>query len=769
MPRDTAPHDVTSELPLGDVAATTAVEVPGSPEALLLGALDWAARGFRVFPLVPDGKVPAFPGWQQSATSDPEIIRAMWTERTAIDPVTGAVVDRVMPYNIGYVTDDLVVIDIDVKKDTNARDIYQTELLGDFDTLEIRTTNDGTHLIYSRPERDRATRVNLEELPIDIKAVGGLAVAPGSVVEGRFYTLVADRSVKPAPAHLVGRIPQARDRGQKTGTALVDLDRPSTIEWATRLVQSYAPALKGGRGIACYRLAALLRDYGLSADTAARLIDEFWSPRCDPAFPAEDGRDEDGPVEGSLTAVAHAYEHAQNDPGAKSAEATLSGVKLRSAPPAPPPAAGMAVGGNGLQLASPVKPVLDLMFTDKGALIPNQANGLTIVRNRHRFANRYRYNEFSATPEIYPDATPIDDVEVAQVQEYFQREEGMPRIGQQLIREVLLQRAYETRHHPVKDYLGRCREEWDGKPRLSTWMHTYLGAEQSDYTAAVGTMWTISAVARIFRPGCKADHALVLPGAQGSFKSTVPAILGDEWFSDNVGDIKSKDASILVRDRWIIEIGELAAVNRDLETVKAWMTRTHENFRPPFGRLPVKEPRQCVFIATTNAATFLRDPTGNRRWWPVSVDEIDTTALARDRGQLFGEAVHLLDAGQPWWPQQAFERDVIAPRQEERFEVDAWEDPILAALHDLAQRPRSGPTPWPRARTTVPDIARLALGLTTDRLDTSPTRRIAAILSRAGWKPGRTESGRFWELPSGWTEPSPLPPALAAVAPKEAV
>jgi predicted P-loop ATPase len=152
----------------------------------------------------------------------------------------------------------------------------------------------------------------------------------------------------------------------------------------------------------------------------------------------------------------------------------------------------------------------------------------------------------------------------------------------------------------------------------------------------------------------------------------------------------------------------------------------------------VIEPRQCVFIGTTNKAVYLRDETGGRRFWPVKVGIIDTEALALDLDQLFAEAVHLYRKGTKWWPDQEFENEHIQPEQEARYEADAWEQAISEWLHDLPAHDRREPV-------TVLTIARKALFIETPRIGTSDQRRIAAALERLGWTRGaRTMHGRPW-------------------------
>jgi predicted P-loop ATPase len=167
--------------------------------------------------------------------------------------------------------------------------------------------------------------------------------------------------------------------------------------------------------------------------------------------------------------------------------------------------------------------------------------------------------------------------------------------------------------------------------------------------------------------------------------------------------------------------------------LKNFISRTTERYRPSYGRREVNEPRQCTFLGTTNKDTYLRDETGGRRFWPLKAGTIKTDALAEDRDQLFAEAVKLYRDGVPWWPDRAFEREIIMPEQAARYEGDPWEDNIKAYLETVS-------------KVTVSQVARTAVGLETARIGTVDQRRVAAVLEQLGWRrlPKDREGKRWW-------------------------
>lgn len=205
--------------------------------------------------------------------------------------------------------------------------------------------------------------------------------------------------------------------------------------------------------------------------------------------------------------------------------------------------------------------------------------------------------------------------------------------------------------HPVKEYLESLT--WDGIERVPTILTDYLGVESSDYVQEVSRIHLTAAVARIMRPGTKYDTMLTLIGKQGLGKSTFIRILcGNAWFNDSIERINGKETFELLQGSWHVELGELNATKKaEKESVKQFLSKTEDIYRTPYGRRTTRYPRQCVFWGTGNEVEFLRDETGDRRYFPVTCHEVTPTKsvfkdLAGERDQIWAEAVQLWKSGQ---------------------------------------------------------------------------------------------------------------------------
>ena len=270
--------------------------------------------------------------------------------------------------------------------------------------------------------------------------------------------------------------------------------------------------------------------------------------------------------------------------------------------------------------------------------------------------------------------------------------------------------------HPVREYLESL--EWDGKPRVTGWLTRYMGVKFETYSAMVGRYWLVSAVARVFEPGCQADHVLILEGKQGVGKSSATRILSvnRKWHFDSSLNLSSKETPMLLQGKWIVEFQELGAMRRaEGERIKEFFTQHTDKYMKKYSNNETVMPRQCVFIATVNHSQYLQDDTGNRRFWPVVVDQVKFRDLQEDVDQLWAEAHAIYKAGLtcqkcelPWrcdehrWHPTAEEQLMwFSGEQEKRVPEDLWHTAISRWMTGFNRKIRSTGTPehmlgrWP--------------------------------------------------------------------------
>jgi predicted P-loop ATPase len=269
---------------------------------------------------------------------------------------------------------------------------------------------------------------------------------------------------------------------------------------------------------------------------------------------------------------------------------------------------------------------------------------------------------------------------------------------------------------------------------LDLWLHTYLGAPVDElgnpgYVEAVGSKWVISAVARVFEPGCKADCVLILEGEQGIKKSSALKALAPAWFTDDIADLGSKDSSMQVHGVWIIEIAELESMSKaEIGAIKAFITRTVDRYRPPYASRLVHQARQCVFAGSVNGSDYLRDDTGGRRFWPIRCGDINVEALARDRDQIWAEAMQRYRNHATWWLDNSAVVVQAETEQLARYRGDAWD----AKIHQFIQY---------EDEVTIHQILADVLGIPVGKWTQTDYNRVAASLRVAGWRKARARDG----------------------------
>ena len=296
-------------------------------------------------------------------------------------------------------------------------------------------------------------------------------------------------------------------------------------------------------------------------------------------------------------------------------------------------------------------------------------NCLVVLKQDPTLKGKIRLDEFAHRlvviddlPWRDKDETPYwTDTDDACLRNYFATKYLIK--GKGIIDDALQEVTQDNKFHPVREYLKGLT--WDGECRLDTLFIDYIGAEDTEYIRAVTRKWMCGAVARVMDPGVKFDTAIVLYGSQGLGKSLILERLGRKWFNNSLVDIKTKDALEQIQGSWIVELAELAPTYKnDNEIVKAFISRTSDRFRSPYGRRTEEYPRQCVFAGSTNNLMFLKDRTGNRRFWPITGDKDRKTKnswdLSKDEiDQLWAEAFVYWSEGESLVLEGALEEEAL--------------------------------------------------------------------------------------------------------------
>lgn len=394
---------------------------------------------------------------------------------------------------------------------------------------------------------------------------------------------------------------------------------------------------------------------------------------------------------------------------------------------------------------SPEQPAADwlrgLIEDERGVPRPNEHNAIVALTRHPLLTGRVRLDTFALRIEVrdlpgkggHKGWRPLREGDPVALAAFLQAEGIDLRPG--TVAGVLQSVAEENPFHPVRDYFQGLR--WDGTPRLDTMLVTYCGApvkspDHARYLAAAGSTWMIGTVARVMQPGCQMDTTLVLEGPQYAGKSSFGRILASEpWFADQIADMHSKDASADLQGKLIVEHAELGQMRRgDVDTIKAFLTRRVDHYRPSYARLTIDAPRQCTFMASTNEASYLRDTTGNRRFQPFLCGVIDLVALERDRDQLWAEAFSRYSAGEPWHMTGEL-YDLAQAEAEKRVTVDPWLDKVHAFVLNLYE-------------TTPSDVLQHALEKPTGQWTEVDQKRVGSILRSLGFYPTTVRVGRFF-------------------------
>lgn len=347
---------------------------------------------------------------------------------------------------------------------------------------------------------------------------------------------------------------------------------------------------------------------------------------------------------------------------------------------------------------------------------------------------------------------------------YLSNVYGLPSINRAALLEAIETVAHESPFHPVQDYLQGLRH--DGRKRIDQWLIYAIGETREsldpavyEYLSHVGLYWLLGMVNRVMDPGCKFDYCPVLEGPGGLGKSTlVEALASVPWFSDTHFDVsRGKEGQEQVQGLWVYEIAELSQFGKaEIQLIKAFISAKIDRYRPSYGRVVEAYPRQCVLVGTTNEKTYLRDRTGNRRFWPVPVrNRINIPWVRERRDQLLAEAFELYMAGAAYYPDPETEARLFVPMQESRL-VDTA---VMGELLTVLTRPPFG-TGIGSVVNELADFVTLsqltlALGVDAAKSSAALEAQIRGWMEHEGWLKAKKQinGARHW----GWARPKNWP------------
>jgi putative DNA primase/helicase len=387
----------------------------------------------------------------------------------------------------------------------------------------------------------------------------------------------------------------------------------------------------------------------------------------------------------------------------------------------------------------------DLLRSENNSVKPILANALILMRQSVKLA----YDEFANAitflePAPWGNKAPVwQDIDDSQASDWLQHRNVT--VKAPVVNEAAAILARETTIHPVRDWLASLK--WDGTPRIESWIVDLLGVPDTQYARLVSERWLIQAVARVMRPGIKAESVLILEGPQGTYKSTALRALanghlesdrGVQWFSDSLPSIGHDEIATHLQGIWIFEIAELEAIRgRAWTDTKKFFSIQQDRFRAKYGRNIQKVNRQQVFAASTNEPKWAGDPTGARRFWPVKPGNILIDKLLAERDQLWAEAAFKYNEGVIFhFPQD--QRDIANAEQMQRYEEDVWQLPVAKWLREYERSMEY------MGHCAASEILSGACGMPRSQQDRADGFRLATIMRRLGWESVAGPDGEVW-------------------------
>ena len=529
------------------------------------------------------------------------------------------------------------------------------------DTYTVHTGGGGAHFYFKKPP---AVAINkkIKDYPgLDFLSAGCFVVGPWSIhpETGKPYIIFNGDvdSIQEAPTELVNIVRTSRKQVE---------DKPIEYSQSRARFISYletAPiAISGANGDhTTYTVACYGKDLGLSEDQVYMCMLTNWNDRCEPPWNDRNLQEK----------VANAYRYGVQPIGVLSPQASFSIIEEHDISLFKP--GSWKTGKNGTLINNLLTNAIQHLITTPEIKDMVQYNEFTQDIEFSRIAP-WHHGGFR---RVWSDS---DDIAL---QYYLENKLNFSCAIQTVINAVILV-AELRKYHPVKRWIEAT--QWDGVKRIDTWLSDYLGVRKDKYTQEIGKLVLFGAIHRIYEPGVKFDYVLVLEGDTGIGKSTALEILGGNWYSAGTIDFHNKDTIDMLRGKWIIEMAEMDSLTRaEVSSAKAFITRQVDRARMAFARRVKDFPRQCIFIGTINpgATGYLKDDTGNRRYWPVECRPMtgkklmNIVELKRDVCQLWAEALHECKTQ----PGQLYIKNLeilkqAEEEQEMRRPADEWADII---------------------------------------------------------------------------------------------
>lgn len=663
------------------------------------------SAGLRLFPLT--GKIPAT---KQDWTQDSVILPEGYTGNAGVALSAEFFVIDADPRNMPAGQNTLASF---------MRDCGMRRL----NTLQVITGGGGLHIYFQKPA-DFKIKSKLHSYPgLDIKKLGGYVVAPGSIhpETKREYTIRVNAPIMKAPHSIL--------------SAIADIEAPEAIKaegsesdymlgtMRDRIANAKAPE-EGTRNNTIYAWFCRCRDAGLSLEDAETLMLDF-GMRCSPAV-----------EERECQAIGqHAYRYAKMPMGCTNPENVF------------PEIIDSEHKDDSRETSESVRYDLD----SKGGLKKTLRNAVNVLEDDPKIKGSLRFNYFANNISIFGrpvwaqsgdclyskgNVFPWVDAEAIGLKHYFSSKSF--EVSTELWHEAALIAAKRYSFHPLREKLSGLL--WDGEARVDSWLTQYCGAVPSKYAQIVGRKWLLGCVHRAFNPGCKMDYMLVLEGPQGPGKSKMCAELAMGFGGTVNMDAKAADIVQGMQGLWIIEMAEMAAYSKAaVADMKRFITEQKDRVRMAYARNTEDYPRQCAFIGTINPdeCGYLKD-NQNRRYWPVTVGQMDIERMRAEVEQLWAEVVVLFNQGEACYIE---DRDLEAEVQGEidkRKIQDSWSEAVIRFL----SMPRGDDFSDEVNEWSIIDIYTGAIGGSIQQFTNFHRDRIVSIMLSLGWKKQEIMQGK---------------------------